>query len=77
MTGYTVFWLLLGLAALAGEASAILRGDQPNQPRTLTANLRSLTSVPGPWWHRTARVALVVFLAWLPAHLGLAELTAG
>lgn len=58
---------------LTAEVVAVVLRDKPDTPRTITANIKAITSLPGPWWHRAARVGLIALLAWLPPHLGLVD----
>lgn len=63
-------WLWIAWAAMfvAVEATAIVRGDRPSAPRTLSANVWWLVRGAGVW-HHVARGLLAVGLAWLVPHL--------
>ena len=70
MTVFSLLWLAWGAAFFVIEGVALVKKDRPNHLRTLTANVRWLISGAGRW-HRVARIALVLLLAWLPGHFGL------
>lgn len=71
MTIFSWLWLLLwGLTFAVLETTAIIMGDKPGQPRTLTANVRALITGRS-WWHRGARLLVAALLAWLPGHFGI------
>jgi hypothetical protein len=68
MNGWSVTWLAWALAFVLIEGAALVLGDQPDRPATLSAHIWQL--VRGTtWWHRLARVVLVCGLAWLSVHL--------
>jgi len=72
MTIYSVLWLVWIAMFGTVEGLAIARkGDKPGKEATLTHNVRWLIQGTGPW-HNAARVVLLVLLAWLPVHFGLA-----
>jgi hypothetical protein len=76
VTVFSWLWICWGAAFALIEGAALIIKDRPPtavsgpQLRTLTANVRWLIAGAGPW-HRVARTALVVLLAWLPVHFGL------
>lgn len=68
MSGWSWLWLAWLAAFLAVEIPAAVRGDRPGRPRTLSAHVWWLIQGRGRW-HYTARLGLVVLLAWLSIHL--------
>jgi hypothetical protein len=76
VTVFSWLWIIWGAAFAVIEGVALIIKDRPPtaasgpQWRTLTANVRWLIAGAGPW-HRVARAALVILLAWLPDHFGL------
>lgn len=69
---FTAAWIAWAVVCagsfVALELSALRKPDTPEEPRTLTANLRNLVSSP-TWWGTSSRLGLTALLAWLPGHL--------
>lgn len=68
MTAYSWLWVAWFGVFLAIEIPAAITNDHIGHPQSLSMNI---------WWlikgkslgHRTARVVLLLFLAWLVTHL--------
>jgi hypothetical protein len=70
MTPWSWAWIIVAVVWIGLEVSAAIRGDQPGQPRTFTANVRWLITGPGIA-HQTARIGAIALLSWLPFHFQL------
>lgn len=69
VTGYSWAWIAWVVAFLAIELPAALIGrDALGHPQTLSMNIWWLIKGRGIW-HHTARLGLLLFLAWLVTHL--------
>jgi hypothetical protein len=69
VSGWSWAWVAWLAAFLAIEIPAALLGrDRLDHPQTLSMTVWWLIR-GGGIWHRTARVGLLLFLAWLVTHL--------
>ena len=68
MNVFTWLWIAWGALFLGVEGSALVVKDRPGRPRTLSAHIWWLVRGAGAW-HRIARGALALGLAWLTGHL--------
>jgi hypothetical protein len=68
VTGYSWAWVVWFAAFLAIEIPAAITNDRIGHPQSLSMNIWWLIRGKGIW-HHTARLTLLLFLAWLVTHL--------